>query len=91
MRQTGYYFVEYNGKTEIAKWMGSTWRRIGSTNSFNDYNFTHISPTPITPEKMAAIDEIVAMCDDQALPLEIVQRISKILAKHRLLPPSARP
>ena len=82
MRQTGYYFVEYNGKTEIAKWNGSSWLRTSSTNHFNDYNFSHISPTPITPEKMAAIDEILA-CRDGKYTLDSM--VNDILDKYKLL------
>ena len=88
MRQTGYYIVDEIGR--IAYYNGVHWTMCGTQDRYLGHTFDAVS-TPITPEKMAAIDEILAMGDDQALPLEIVQRISKILAKHRLLPPSARP
>lgn len=65
MRQTGYYFVNYNGKAKIAYYnqqdndlrIDGAYYEIG-----NDlYQLSFISPTPITPEKMAAIEYVIAI------------------------------
>ncbi len=63
MRQTGYYFVDEIGR--IAYYNGVHWTMCGTQDRYLGHTFDAVS-TPITPEKMAAIDEILAMAKSLA-------------------------
>lgn len=72
MRQTGYYFVKWNGEDFIGKWDGCKWSLPSKSLGKQDYDLDYISTTPITPEKMAAIDAILAMAKSLAGSRDIV-------------------
>ena len=56
MRQTGYYFVDEIGR--IAYYNGVHWTMCGTQDRYLGHTFDAVS-TPITPEKMAAIDKLL--------------------------------
>lgn len=103
MRQTGYYFVEYEGKRIIAEFTSEIvfegtpsqytrewWRLFGLFHmpALQDDAFTYISPTPITPEKMAAIDEVVGYFKSRYRngTYQIINEVLlDILNKHKLI------
>lgn len=53
---------------------------------YTDENMSYISPTPITPEKMQAIDEIVQVFNTKGITHnEFASVVNLILLKHGLL------
>lgn len=83
-RETGYYFVKVNGKDFIGLWNGSKWALPTIKSQLDDYNLEYISPTPITPEKIQALDEIVQAWAN-GVPRDAGDIIFDIITKHGLL------
>ncbi|MCD6012902.1 MAG: hypothetical protein K0Q79_2764 [Flavipsychrobacter sp.] len=86
MRPAGYYFVRLHEKEYISYFEDNHFEIHGLVSTYEDADFTYISPTPITPEKMMAIEEIVKACAEwegyESVPSEAVL---DILNKYKLL------
>jgi len=83
MRQTGYYFVEYKGEKVIAEYADGLFYGVGWTLPEDCvYNISH---TPITPEKMAAVDEIVQSVSTHNNGIDAYISIKETLTKHKLI------
>lgn len=100
MRQTGYYFVEYEGKRIIAEFTSEIvfegtpyqytrewWRLFGVFHmpALQDDAFTYISTTPITPEKMAAIDDVIQVMAPNNNGIDAYIAIKETLTNHKLI------
>lgn len=46
-RQEGYYWVKWNGKSEVAKWTSFGWLLIGGTPYFEDSDLDYINENRI--------------------------------------------
>lgn len=92
MRQTGYYVANLlphygeEAQRNIAYWSGDSrnWE-VGLKFGYIDADFTHISHTPITPEKMAAIDEIIQAIASNNNGIDAYIAVKDILNKHKLI------
>lgn len=81
-RQAGWYFVDWY---RIAYWNGANWLLSGIQDRYMAHTFTPISDTPITPEKMAAIDEVIALCNSDTINELYAPMVAQILTKHKLI------
>lgn len=88
MRQTGYYFVDEIGR--IAYYNGVHWTMCGTQDRYLGHTFDAVS-TPITPEKMAAIESIIDTISKVDSAVDKYFDIVEIIKKNGLFPQPEKP
>ncbi len=88
-REKGYYFVRWHDSGyEPAEFDGLGFKVTGMGGRFKETDFTEISTTPITLEKIQAIDEIVKVVRDADTDLrDAFIDINNILGNYILIYP----